>query len=54
MVFKNNTLKEFFNACALWSEDQMILSPTLHLPSLSPAFLPEKLSLLINKSEVLV
>lgn len=49
---QNNNLRMFFNACVLWCEDQLILCPTLHLPSLSPGYLPERLSLLMDKSEV--
>jgi hypothetical protein len=45
-------LTNLFKAYQLWAEDSIVLAADLHLPSLGPNLLPEKLSLIIHKSEV--
>ncbi len=53
---KENVLAErlcsLFKAFHFWTEDSIVLDSSLHLPSLAPYFLPDKLSLIIHNSQV--
>ena len=49
---EENPALPIFVAFQGWAEDPTLLSPDLHLPSVSPMLQPDKLSFIIHKSEV--
>lgn len=49
---RENEVCQIFVAYQAWAEDSSLMSTDLHLPSVSPSSKPDKLSLIVHKSEV--